>query len=411
MPAASHRAARIALVASLSVAAFVLAGCSSSGAGAGSTAAPKSSSGAAQVTIDLTGGDGDRCTLDYKTAPAGPVTFTVKNTSSTAITEIELQSQNRIIGEKENLAPGLAPVSFTVRLDGGKYDVYCPGADKETQTFTVTGKSAASPSGSIQSVLKAGTEGYAEYASGVVSDMVTAVTALQTAVDSGDLAAAKQQYALARPFYEKIESDVDGFVLPGFSATDNHGNLDYLIDMREATPVDPAVGWSGFHAIERDLFQTGAITDTTKSYAAGLVANTQKLKTVMGTLTYAPEDLANGAAGLLEEVQSAKITGEEEMYSHIDLVDFAANVEGAQQAFAFLRPGLNKIDASLASQVATQFDNVNALLDKYRDPGQAGGYELWTPQLRATDAATLSRAVQALQEPLSSIAEKVATAN
>ena len=72
------------------------------------------------------------------------------------------------------------------------------------------------------------------------------------------------------------------------------------------------------------------------------------------TLTYKPEDLANGAAALLEEVQSNKITGEEEEFSHIDLIDFAANVEGARQAFAYLQPGLEKIDPDLVTQVVTR---------------------------------------------------------
>ena len=93
--------------------------------------------------------------------------------------------------------------------------------------------------------------------------MVVAVQHLQTAVDSGDVAAAKRQYALARPFYEKVESDVAGFVLPGTSATDNTGNLDYLLDMR-ASNLDPKVGWTASTPIERDLWQGGRITATTK---------------------------------------------------------------------------------------------------------------------------------------------------
>lgn len=405
MPSTDRSLPRTALVAVLAVGAVALAGCSSA-----ETATPTSSSGASQITITLTGGDTDSCSLDYDTAPAGPITFTVDNESSTAITEVELQSENRILGEKENLAPGLAAVSFTVTLDGGDYQIYCPGAETDTLDFTVTGEAATATGGTVQSLLEEGADGYATYANGVASDMVTAVASLQSAVDSGDLTAAKEAYAQARPFYEKIESDVDGFVLAGYDATDNAGNLDYLIDMRESTPVDDAVGWSGFHAIERDLFQNGAITDQTKTYAADLVTHTDELVSVMAGLTYAPEDLANGAADLLEEVQANKITGEEELYSHIDLVDFAANVEGAEQAFAYLRPGLEEIDASLADQVQAQFDAVTTLLDSYRDSSQLGGYELWTDELKASDAAALSKAVQALQEPLSSIAEKVATA-
>ncbi len=135
-------------------------------------------------------------------------------------------------------------------------------------------------------------------------------------------------------------------MLPGFKATDNHGNLDYLIDMR-ASNLDPAVGWHGFHAVERDIFGRQKITPSTKKLAAELTDNVNKLAHLSTSLTYKPEDLANGAAGLLEEVQSNKISGEEEAFSHIDLVDFAGNVEGAQQAFAYLKPGLAKIDSSL----------------------------------------------------------------
>ncbi|NMO54563.1 EfeM/EfeO family lipoprotein [Actinoplanes sp. TBRC 11911] len=353
---------------------------------------------------------GDSCSLDNRTAKAGPVTFTVANKTATAITEVELQSANRILGEKENLAPGLPPVSFTVTLGGGNYQVFCPGAAPETQNFTVTGQPAAPPSGSTTTVLAAGTKGYATYVDGVVDAMVTATGTLQSDIDAGDLAKAKAEYPVARPFYERIESDVDGFVLPGFKATDNAGNLDYLIDMR-ASNLDPKVGWHGFHAIERDLFQSGKISAETKQQAAELSKNVATLDKVVKTLSYQPEDLANGAADLLEEVQNTKITGEEEQFSHYDLVDFTGNVEGAQQAFAFLDPGMQKIDPALAQQVNAQFTSVGKLLDTYRDASVPGGYQLYTAALKASDAAKLSKAIQALQEPLSHIAEKVATAS
>ncbi|GAA4179590.1 iron uptake system protein EfeO [Gryllotalpicola koreensis] len=397
------------------VAAIALSACASGGKTAtGDDAKPASSvapvsSGASQVTVTLTGDSGDTCAIDHTSAKAGPITFTITNKSSTAITELELLQGQRIVGEKENLAPGLAPVKLTLTLGGGSYTVYCPGADKEEQKFTVTGKAAAKPTGSVQTILADGTKGYGSYVAGVLADMVTAVGNLNTAVQSGNVAEAKKDYALARPFYEKVESDVDGFLLPGADATSNKGNLDYLVDMR-ASNLDPSVGWSGFHAIERDLWQNGAITDQTKQYASGLNTNVGKLAELAKGLSYKPEDLANGAAGLLEEVQSNKISGEEESYSHIDLVDFAANVEGAEQAFAYLEPGMKKIDPDLTAQVQTQFGKVTALLDTYRDPSVPGGYVDYTPQLKQADASKLSLAVQALQEPLSKIAEKVATA-
>ena len=367
--------------------------------------------GASQVTITLANkGGSDVCTLSRARAKAGPVTFTVKNESSTAISEVELLSGERILGEKENLAPGLGAVSFTVTLTGGKYQVFCPGASKQLMGLTVTGKTATvTVTNSITGALGAGIKGYAAYVTQEITNMISATNALKTAVEIGDLPAAQKAYALARPYYERVESDVDGFILPGFGATDNAGNLDYLIDMR-ASNLDPAVGWHGFHAVERDLFEKKSITPSTQQLASELATNVQKLDALTTSLSYKPEDLANGASDLLEEVQSSKITGEEESYSHIDLVDIAANVEGAQQAFAYLRPGLTKIDTTLTKAIVTQFAAVNTLLDKYKDSTALGGYLSYSAALRASDGPTLSASVEALHENLARIAAKVATA-
>ncbi|MBB5753056.1 iron uptake system protein EfeO [Prosthecomicrobium pneumaticum] len=366
--------------------------------------------GVAQVAITLLGDEGGRCVLDHASAPAGPVTFSVTNRSAPGLVELELLGDDRILGEKENLAPGLPTVAFTVTLGGGGYAIYCPGAAQEMQAFTVTGAAAATATSDTAALLAEGAAGYAHYVDGIVDAMATAVGRLRADIDAGDLAAARRDYALARPFYERIESDVDGFVLDGHALTDNAGNLDYLVDMR-ASNLDPAVGWHGFHAIERDLFESGAITASTKALGVELERNVELLRTRVKTLAYKPEDLANGAASLLEEVQTNKVSGEEESYSHIDLVDFAGNVEGAEQAFAFLEPGLERIDPDLAARVKAAFAAVKTALAAYRDPQTPGGYATYTAALRDAEAPKLSRTIAALQEPLARIAEKVATAN
>ena len=398
---------RLALLTAAALA-LTLSACSTGGPATSGDAASVVH-GASQVRVTLESKNGsDVCTPSSTTAKAGPVTFTIKNASSTAISEVELLSNQRILGEKENLAPGLAAVSFTVTLTGGKYQVFCPGAARQLVNFTVTGKSAI-VANSINGALRSGITGYAAYVTQEVTNMISATNALRTAVERGDLTASQKAYALARPYYERVESDVDGFILPGFSATNNAGNLDYLIDMR-ASNLDPTVGWHGFHAVERDLFESRAITANTKQLAAELATNVQKLDSLTKSISYKPEDLANGASDLLEEVQSSKITGEEEAYSHLDLVDFAANVEGAQQAFAYLQPGLRKIDPTLTKQIVAQFASVNALLDRYQDAGALGGYVSYTAAVRTADGPTLSAAVEALHENLATIAAKVATA-
>jgi iron uptake system component EfeO len=365
---------------------------------------------AVKVTMANNGGK-DGCALDTTSVAAGPVTFTVANTGAPGITEMELLRDQRIVGEKENLAPGLDPVSFTITLDGGSYQLYCPGASTEYQTLTVTGRAPSAPTGTVASILDQGTKDYAAYIVNQIGQLDDGGKALDAAVQSGNVEAAKAAYAKARLFWERSESTVEGFVLPGFAAGDNAGSLDYLIDMRASTPVDAKVGWKGFHAIERDLWQGNAITPATKALSTELVGNVGKLKNIVASLQYKPEDLANGASDLIEEVQNTKITGEEEAFSHIDLVDFSGNVEGAQQAYASLRPGLQKIDDNLVKQIDQQFQAVLSVLDGYRDPSALGGYRTYTPALQASDAPKLTAVIQPLHQSLSTVAQKVVSAN
>ncbi|WP_244168026.1 iron uptake system protein EfeO [Mycobacterium paraffinicum] len=362
-----------------------------------------------RVTLANRGGK-DACGLDRTNVAAGPVTFTVVNTSAPGISEVELLSAERIVGEKEDLAPGLDPVSFTVTLDGGTYQLYCPGASDEYQTLTVTGRAAVGPTGGVADALNQGTKDYAAYVVQQIGQLGGGVKALDAAVRAGNVDAAKAAYARARVFWERSESAVEGFILMGFAVGDNAGRLDYLIDMRESTPVDAKVGWKGFHAIERDLWQGGGITPGTKALSSELVGNVGKLTAIVALLQYKPEDLANGASDLVEEIQNTKITGEEEAFSHIDLVDFAANVEGARQAYASLRPGLEKIDANLVGQIDRQFRTVLATLDGYRDPAALGGFRAYTPALQAADAAKLTAVIQPLHQSLSAVAPKVVSA-
>lgn len=393
-----------AVVVTLAVGALGTGGCSHS-----SNEPPRSGS-AVKVTMTSDGGN-NRCVLDTTTVAAGPVTVTMFNASAPGISQVELLKAQRVIGAKENLDPGEDPVSLTVVLDGGDYQIYCPGADVEYQTLTVTGRAPKPPAGPVATILGQGSKEYATYVVNQMHQLDDAVKALDAAVRAGDVGGAKAAYARARPFYERVESSVDGFVLPGFTIGDNAGNLDYLIDMREATPVDPRVGWKGFHAIERDLWQSGAITAGTKALSAELAANIGILTTTVATQQYRPEDLANAAADLIEDVQNTKITGEEEAFSRLDFLDFAANVEGAQQAYASLRPGLDKIDSNLVQQIDRQFRDVVATLDNYRDPMVPGGYELYTQQLRERDTPKLAAVVHPLQQSLATVAQKVVVAS
>jgi iron uptake system component EfeO len=391
------RTRAIAAPAAVTCLALGLAACASSSAGTDTSSAPAGGSAHA-ATVTITAADG--CRADQTSFAAGGITFRVENKDATAVSEVELLSGERILAEKENIAAGLSG-SFAVKVGAGRYTLYCPGTPVEKTSITVTG--AAEPvDNTLAGLLKTATAQYKSYVDQQVAALQTSVATLNTALHGTDLAAAQRAYELARPYYEKIEPVAESFQ----TATQN---LDADIDARADTV--PAAQWAGFHRIEKGLFQLkslrglGALGDR-------LVRDCRTLQTKAKQLSYTAPDLANGAQGLLDEVAAHKITGEEERYSHIDLLDMANNVEGAEQAFADLRPALAEIDASLARTIAGRFAAVDTVLNHHRAPHTAAnssGYVLYST-LTDADVRELAAAVKAVQEPLSQVAAKVANA-
>jgi iron uptake system component EfeO len=381
--------------ASLAVAVVAsVAACGSSSAGS----PPKSGSAAAgdphtaNVTITAAAG----CKSDRTTFAAGPLTFKITNTDATAVSEVELLGGQRIVGEKENIPPGFSG-SFVVSVGAGSYSLYCPGAQQDKTPLTVTGATTAAADSSSAALLAEGTKEYAQYVNTQVGYLIETSEALATALKGTDLTAAQNAYKKARPYYEKIEPVAESF-------TQGKNDLDANIDARAGDV--PAAQWTGFHPIEKGLFQDKSLKGL-GVLGDGLVTNVKKLQTLTSGLTYQPFELANGAQELLDEVSSSKITGEEERYSHIDLLDFEGNNEGAEQAFADLQPGLAKIDATLAGTISANFTALDTLLDKYRSTKDASGFVLYG-ELTAQDKKDLAAAVKAVQEPLSRVAAKVA---
>jgi iron uptake system component EfeO len=382
--------ARVLVAGTALMSIVALAACGSS-SGGGSGGASTDGAKVSSVGIELTN---EGCKPDVAKVEPGSLTFNITNKNATGVTEVELLNGTRILAEKENLAPGFTG-SFSLKLGAGTYEIYCPGAKTAKTTFTVTGTPAPAPTGSTDALSQGATQ-YAAYVVNQAAALVAGVQPLVDAITKGDLAAAKIAYAQARAPYERIEPVAESFAV-------GDDNLDADIDARQGDVPDAE--WKGFHFIEKALFEDNTLTGLVP-VADELLANVKKLQTLVADLTYQPAELANGAVELLEEVQSGKITGEEERYSHIDLLDFAGNVEGADQAFAYLQPGLNDIDKTLSDEVATEFTTVETLLDTYRDTTQPSGYKLYT-SLTDADIKALAQAVQALVDPLSSVAAKV----
>ena len=340
----------------------------------------------------------DTCTVSANTAPSGPITFQVSNTGTT-VNEFEVLAEDklRIAGEKENIGPGTT-VNYVVQLSEGSYFTACKpgmtGSPSHFAPFTVT-KSAAKPgtaSESAQSTQAA--KEYLAYVKDQTAQLVTTTTAFVSAYTSGDDATARAQYPAARAYYERIEPTAEQF-----------GDMDPALDLREAD-VETGLAWTGWHRIEKDLWPPAgdAALDAAARAQLGrqLSADTQRLHDLVDDKNFSLtiDQISNGAIGLMEEVARTKITGEEETFSHTDLWDFQANVEGAEVAYGTVRDIANGKGPQAKQVVRTldsEFSGIAAMLAKYRS-GQ--GFVSYT-ELTTAQVKELSDAVNALSEPLS----------
>jgi iron uptake system component EfeO len=316
------------------------------------------------------------------------VTFSVENGGTSKVTELEvLKEDGSILGEAENVVEGV-PGSFSLKLAPGRYALSCPnGSSAEEGVLPVTGSASAAASEPQSELLAGATVGYREYVEHETDELVQGTREFVAAIETGDLARAKELYGPVRAHYEAIEPVAESF-----------GDLDPAIDAR-VNDVPSGTTWTGFHRIEHSLWVLDT-TDGASKYARKLLADVQTLKTRADTLELQPAQLANGAVELLNEVASSKITGEEDRYSHTDLSDFAANLAGAHVAFNLLKPALAEDgNGSLASLITHRFADVTTALDAYRRDTPLG-YALYG-DLNAGDRRRLVQSVDALAEPLS----------
>jgi iron uptake system component EfeO len=366
---------------------LLAAGCGGGSGGGSKSAAP----GAHTLSVELTE---DGCSPSKLSVPSGPVTFQVSNGGTSKVTELELKSESGIIlGERENIVAGIDG-SFSLNLKPGRYILSCPNGDDENDgSVVVTGKALPSTSQVDTKLVSQAVTGYRTYVKGQTAQLLAGTREFVDALQAGDLAKAKRLYAPTRFHYEAIEPVAESF-----------GDLDPEIDAR-VNDVAGSAKWTGFHRIEKTLWEKQT-TAGTGPYATKLLDDVTELHRRVGTLDVQPAQLANGAVELLNEVAGSKITGEEDRYSHTDLSDFAGNLEGARRAFDLLRPVLvSGGSGELASTIDTRFDTVSQSLGRYKLAG--GGYATYGA-LDAADRRKLAQQVDALAEPLSTVAAKVA---
>jgi iron uptake system component EfeO len=376
------RAPSLAALAAAAATLVVLTGC-----------VPNAPAASSNVTVSSSD---ESCELSTTSAPAGSIVFTITN-SGDDVTEFYLLGADglRVVSELENIGPGVTR-DLVVQVPAGDYVTACkPGmvGDGLRGDFTVLDTGiAVTPSGEHAEQLQAAADQYLLYVRDQIQSLQFKTEAFIAAYEAGDDDAARDLYADARVHWERIEPVAESF-----------GDLDPSMDAREAD-LGPHEEWTGWHHIEKNLWppaegyelnpeQRGAL-------AARLLADTDELARRVRAEDFRIDafQIGNGAKELLDEVVAGKITGEEEIWSHTDLWDFQANVDGALVAFEVLRPVLEQSDAALAAELEDRFANLNELLSRY---GSIDEGFVYYDELTPEQVLELSRAVDALAEPLS----------
>ncbi|MEH3066823.1 MAG: peptidase M75 family protein [Aeromicrobium erythreum] len=347
----------------------------------------------ADGTVSVKAADSS-CKVSATQLKAGPTTFAVTNAGS-KVTEFYVYAEgDRIMGEVENIGPGLSR-DLVVDLPKGDYQGACkPGmvGDGIRQDLSVSGKAAKELSDSAE--LKAAAASYQRYVESQTGALIDKTTEFVDAVKAGKVDEAKALFPRARTYWERIEPVAEIF-----------GDLDPITDGREPDAKAEGRDFTGWHRIEKQLWVAGN-TDGMDPYADQLLANVTKVVQESKDKPLTALQLAQGSKGLLDEVATGKITGEEDEFSHTDLWDFKANIEGSQAAIAALRPVLEEADPDLVTLIDQRFKALDTELDQYQDAdtGEWAGYDT----LSKEQVKRLSDSVAALSEPISKVAAVVA---
>ncbi|WP_312096540.1 iron uptake system protein EfeO [Corynebacterium dentalis] len=350
--------------------------------------ADKAEEGASSIDVNA---NDTACEVGSSETSTGSTTFKVVNNGTKTNEFYVMTSGGRVLGEVENIGPGASRTLVVEFQDAGDYTTLCkPGMVGEgiSGTIKVTGESVNSAEG--DAALTEAVENYTSYVRSQTENLQDVTAEFVDAVKAGDVDKAKELFPQVRTPYERIEPVAESFP----------NDLDPRIDLREA---DLAEGdeWTGFHTIEKDLWEGSKITDQTKKNADQLSQDIKELVDGISSDDFqlSPVQIATGAQGLLDEIATSKITGEEDIFSHTDLYDFQANLEGSRAAIASLEKPLEERKPGMLKEINSRFDAVQDELNKHREGDGFVSYDT----VSDSERKALSTALDHLTEEVSKV--------
>ncbi|MDD5445343.1 MAG: EfeM/EfeO family lipoprotein, partial [Pseudomonas fluorescens] len=211
------------------------------------------------------------------------------------------------------------------------------------------------------------------YLSSQGSALIKAVTALEQAIQAGDLAQAQALYVPAREAYQRLAP-----------ASQRLAELDNAINARadyfEKREQDPA--FSGFHRLEYSLFEQRTLAGLAP-VAQRLLSDVTALKQQLLAQSLPPEQLVSIVVRNLNSLADVRAaSGEEERYSHIDLNGFAANLQAAHKVVELMRPLLSKSAPDVLPKIDSALEAFDAELNGLKTDNGYSAYDSVTADQR-----------------------------
>ena len=319
------------------------------------------------------------CEPNALTVPAGRASFRIVNRSDRAV-EWEILDGVLVIEERENIAPGLSQV-INANLLPGDYTITCGLLSNPRGTLHVTPTAASDAAAKARPSMVAFVGPLSEfrvYLSSQGTALIKAVTALDQAIEAGDLSQAQALYLPARTAYQRLAPAAQRL-----AELDN--GINARADYFEKREQD--ADFSGFHRLEFALFQQRNL-DGLAPVAQRLLADVTTLKQQLLAQTLPPDQLVSIVVrnlNSLAEVRAA--SGEEERYSHSDLNGFAANAQTARKVVDLLRPMLSKSSADVLANVDQAMSDFDSQLNAFKSADGYVSYDAVTAAQRQQIAA------------------------
>lgn len=263
------------------------------------------------------------------TLPSGHHSFEIHNRSDRPV-EWEILDGVMVVEERENIIPGMKSI-LRAQLMPGEYEITCGLLSNPRGKLTVTPSEHSAASAAAKPDRRAFIGMLSEYKVFLTMQsnaMLKGAEALQTAIAAGDLAAARAAYWQARAPYKRIE------VIGGRFA-DLSAKIDPVALYLEKREDDPA--FTGFHRVEYGLWNKNS-TEGLAPFADQLKADLTALKDRLKSSKLTPDMVLRNTASFLDQQAEGQITSGENAYSHLDLIDMSAKLDGVEKTLKLLQP-------------------------------------------------------------------------